>query len=268
MGAKRSGKAITPKGGASPLPDPFEHFPFPALRLGTDGTIVYANHAAKSLATHLNEGMDALLPAYHDKYLADALAHPNETLTACARHYDAATVLQWSYRATPDGRAMSMFAADVSGLSRLSETLAPTHPRQERDDHSSARDSLLHRFIEHVPMAAAMFNKDMRYLLASRRWKSDFDFLPSRLEGLCHYDLIPVPEDWRSRHRRALAGKDTPPVEVLFTRPDTNRGEWLLTQALPWTRDDGKIGGILIFSEIIPPPARRPRSPRSGDKPF
>ncbi len=112
-------------------------------------------------------------------------------------------------------------------------------------------ESVLRRFVEHVPVAAAMFDRQMRYLLASRRWYADFDFLPPRLEGLCHYDVVPVAEQWRDRHALALAGEDMPVVEVSFERPDNGKTEWITTQSLPWTRDDGEVGGILIFAELI-----------------
>lgn len=232
---------------AADLGDPLEHYPLPALRTASDGAILYANHAAHRLALRLDGSLDGLLPEYHDKYLAAVLAAPGETVTACTRFYDAATVLQWSYALAPDGHSVSMFAADVGGLTRFSESFIDPQAKGA----ATAYDSLLRRFIEHVPVAAAMFDRDMRYLLASRRWRSDFSFLPERLEGLCHYDLIDVPAAWKERHRRALAGEDMPPVEISLPRPDTGRIEWMITQALPWTREDGTIGGILIFAQII-----------------
>lgn len=120
-----------------------------------------------------------------------------------------------------------------------------------RTTEAMPHESLLRRFVEHVPVAAAMFDREMRYLLVSRRWYSDFTFLPRRLEGLCHYDVVPPAEQWRERHRRALAGEDMPPVEVSFVRPDNGQTEWIVTQSLPWTQEDGAIGGILIFAEIV-----------------
>jgi PAS domain S-box-containing protein len=112
-------------------------------------------------------------------------------------------------------------------------------------------ESVLRRFVEHVPVAAAMFDRQMRYLLVSRRWYADFDFLPPNLEGLCHYDVVPIAEQWGERHRRALTGEDMATVETSFVRPDNGKTEWITTQSLPWTRDDGEIGGILIFAERI-----------------
>ncbi|MBN2752389.1 MAG: PAS domain-containing protein [Rhodospirillaceae bacterium] len=228
--------------------DPLDHYPLPALRIGVDKSITYANRPALALSTRLHDGMGTLLPERHETYLAHAIASPEENVVACARFYDSNTVLQWSYHLSADGHSVTMFAADVKTLTHpANDTLSS----QGTAGASSTRDPLLHRFIEHVPVAVAMFDRNMRYLLVSRRWLEDFDFLPRKLEGLCHYDLHHIPDDWRARHRRALAGEDMPPVEISFTRPDDGRTEWLSTQALPWTRDDGEIGGILIFAQVI-----------------
>lgn len=224
--------------------DALDHFPFPALHLHPDGRILYANRAARDLGAGLNGGIEELLPLYHVTYVAEARKRPGRTLTACTRAYDSQTVLQWSYR-TGAGETVEMFAADISGLSHLTENLVATQDRLLQSE------STLRRFIEHVPIPAAMFDRDMRYLLASRKWREDFDFLPDDMIGKSHYDLIAVPEVARERHRRALLGETPPTTDMVFVRPDTGAHEWLRSQVLPWRRDDGEVGGVLIFSEII-----------------
>lgn len=224
--------------------DALDHFPFPALRLHPDGAIRHANPAAEDLATRLSGGAQELLPLYHVTYVAEARKQPGRTIAACSRAYDPDTVLQWSYRAT-DGDAVTMFGADISGLSHLAEHLA------ESQDRLLESESLLRRFIEHVPIAAAMFDRDMRYLLASRKWLEDFNFISADFIGKSHYSRISLPEDIRERHRRALRGETPPPAEMVFTRPDSGAQEWVRSQVLPWRRDTGKIGGVLVFAEII-----------------
>lgn len=223
--------------------DAFDQFPFPALLIGGDGAIRYANPTAAALAERLDGGIETLLPLYHETYVAEARKNPETAVAACTRAYDSDTVLQWSYRA--DGDGVTMFAADISGLSQFAHTLAASHDRLLRSE------TLLRRFIDHVPLAVAMFDRDMRYLIASRKWQQDFDFLPDDLDGRSHYELIAPPDSARARHARALMGETTPPVEVTYVRPDSGATEWLRTQALPWRRDDGEIGGVLIFAETI-----------------
>lgn len=223
--------------------DAFDQFPFPALLIGADGGVRHANDAAIALAERIEGGLDALLPLQHAAYMEEARRSPGTAVAACTRAYDTDTVLQWSYRAADDH--LTMFAADISGLSRFADSLAASHDRLLRSE------TLLRGFIEHVPLAVAMFDREMRYLLASRKWREDFDFLPADLEGRSHYQLVAPTDAARARHARALAGEPTPPVEITYTRPDTGATEWLRTQALPWRRDDGEIGGVLVFAEII-----------------
>lgn len=225
--------------------DSFDQYPFPTLQLGGDGAIRHANPTARDLAARLDGGLRAMLPLYHVTYMAEARKRPETTITACTRAYDTDTVMQWSYRADANADTVMMFAADISSISQFADTLAESHDRLLRSE------TLLRRFIDHVPLAVAMFDRDMRYLLVSRKWRQDFDFLPDDLVGKPHYQYIPPSEDTRARHTRALAGQPTTPVEIAFIRPDSGATEWLRTQALPWRRDDGEIGGILIFSETI-----------------
>ncbi|MFO7713719.1 PAS domain-containing protein [Desulfosarcina sp.] len=113
---------------------------------------------------------------------------------------------------------------------------------------SEARYRIL---VEHVPASVAMFDREMRCLIASRRWLSD-----NRLEdrdpiGLSYYDLFPqIPQSWKTVHRRALAG------EVMQIRCDwieraDGSVQWLRWEAGPWRDQAGDIGGIVIFSADI-----------------
>ncbi len=108
----------------------------------------------------------------------------------------------------------------------------------------------LRLFIEHAPVALAMFDREMRYLSASRRWLKDYGLADRDLRGLLHYDIFDIPERWREAHRRGLAG------EVLETENDRyelsdGSVQWLRWQIRPWYGISGKIGGIVIFTEDI-----------------
>ncbi|MEZ6060424.1 MAG: PAS domain S-box protein [Planctomycetaceae bacterium] len=113
------------------------------------------------------------------------------------------------------------------------------------------REQLLQLFVKHVPAPVAMFDRDMRYLFASRRWREDYGLGDREIIGHCHYDVFPaIPERWRELHRRALAGEVLHDDEDSFVRAD-GRVEWVKWELLPWHTATGEIGGVILFSEVI-----------------
>ena len=105
-------------------------------------------------------------------------------------------------------------------------------------------------FVEHTPAAIAMFDREMHYLLASRRWMTDYGLTESVI-GRSHYEVFPeIPERWRRIHQLGLAGEVMKQEEDHFIRQD-GRVEWLRWENRPWRDANGEIGGIIIFSEVI-----------------
>ena len=106
-------------------------------------------------------------------------------------------------------------------------------------------------FIEYSPAAIAMFDRDMNYLAASRRYKKDLNLKPHDLTGKNHYDIFPeLPEKWKEVHKRCLAGAVEKEDAELFIRSDGSR-QWVKWEIHPWYENNNEIGGIIIFSEII-----------------
>jgi PAS domain S-box-containing protein len=119
----------------------------------------------------------------------------------------------------------------------------------EEDLRSSQRQ--LHAFIEDAPVCVAMFDREIRYLAASRRWITDYGFGHSDLTGLCLYDLIPnLPEKWRESHRRGLAGEKQHLGEDVWIRAD-GAEQWVSSSVYPWSDPHGNVGGIIISAEDI-----------------
>ena len=109
----------------------------------------------------------------------------------------------------------------------------------------------LQLFIEHAPAALAMFDREMRYLLASRRWRDDFSLGERELVGHSHYEIFPdIPQRWREIHLRGLAGEVLRSDEDCFERED-GTVYWLMWEVRPWRTADGAVGGIVMFSEDV-----------------
>ena len=110
---------------------------------------------------------------------------------------------------------------------------------------------ILHLLIEHTPVAIAIFDRQMCYLAASRRWLKDYHLDNQNIIGTCHYELFPETSvDWRQIHQKCLAGASEKCDEDSFLHPDGTL-DWLKWEIYPWRDREGEIGGIVIFTEII-----------------
>ena len=114
-----------------------------------------------------------------------------------------------------------------------------------------ARDELLRLSIEAAPTGIAMFDRGMRYIAASRRYREDLGIAEIDPIGRSHYDIFPeIPERWRAIHRRCLAGAAESCEEDPFPRAD-GALEWYRWEIRPWHEPDGAIGGVVLFSQNI-----------------
>jgi PAS domain S-box-containing protein len=113
-------------------------------------------------------------------------------------------------------------------------------------------------FIEQVPAHIAVFDCEMRYLAVSQRFLSDMArlfatkvFTPGEVIGLSHYEIFPnMPPCWRDIHARVLTGEELTQAEDSWLG-GSGRTEWARWSMKPWRTADGRIGGALLFSEVI-----------------
>jgi PAS domain S-box-containing protein len=123
--------------------------------------------------------------------------------------------------------------------------------RKQAEDALRERENVLRLFVEHTPAAIAMFDRNMKYLVASRRYRTDFRLGKQTLLGRSHYEVFPeMPERWKAIHKRCMAGAVEKCNEDEFPRADGHL-DWVRWEIHPWFETTGDIGGIILFSEVI-----------------
>lgn len=104
-------------------------------------------------------------------------------------------------------------------------------------------------FVEHTPMAAAMLDRELRFIVVSSRWITEFGPNDTPLTGRLIYDVYPdFPEEWKTVHQRCLAGAVERREEDNWRPKGTDQDQYLSWEVRPWRDTGGAIGGITILA--------------------
>ena len=104
--------------------------------------------------------------------------------------------------------------------------------------------------LKHDPNAVAVYDKDLRYIIASDRYIKDYGIEGGEIVGKHHYEVFPeMPRRWKDIHRRVLRGEILWNDNDSFVREDgsTTYNRW---ECRPWYTADGEIGGMITYSEV------------------
>jgi diguanylate cyclase (GGDEF)-like protein/PAS domain S-box-containing protein len=142
----------------------------------------------------------------------------------------------------------------VDGFGRIVKASKVAHEITERkriEKDLWERTAVLRAFADGAPTAVAMFDREMRYLVATRQWHDELGIGDRDIVGLSHYQVFPnISEHWKEIHRRCLAGAIERCEEDSFVRGDGAK-MWLRWEVRPWSYPDGELGGLLIWSQDI-----------------
>jgi PAS domain S-box-containing protein len=136
--------------------------------------------------------------------------------------------------------------------------------RRRSEQERGVLEGHMRLLFEHTPAAIAMFDRDMRYVVASRGWYTQYGLGDESIIGRSHYDVFPtVPERWKEHHRRALAGEVLTSDRDAFEREDgsTTNLSWAIH---PWRNASDEIGGIVMFTQVIDEQVRHEDSLRDA----
>ena len=112
-------------------------------------------------------------------------------------------------------------------------------------------DSRLKLFIEHAPVAIAMFDQDMRYLAVSKRWLSQYKIEHTNIIGELHFERFPRDQKKFSQALTNCLIGNTEKCTQDSNVDEDGKIEWTSWEMQPWFNLDGVIGGVIIFRDVI-----------------
>ncbi len=124
---------------------------------------------------------------------------------------------------------------------------------QQKQAESALRKNaqMLHFLLDCAPTAIAMFDKDMKFQLVSRRYLEDYNLVDQDIIGKSVYEVMPeIPERWKKSHYRCLKGSVERCEEDLLVRANGEQ-QWLKWELRPWTSGTAEIGGIILSAQVI-----------------
>ena len=105
--------------------------------------------------------------------------------------------------------------------------------------------------IENAPLAMAMFDTEMRYLVANRRWRRHFDLEEAEVIDRSHFDIFSeVSDRWQMLCDRANHDGREVVGEEYVEWPDGGT-DWVRWTMQPWVNKEGERGGLVVSCGVV-----------------
>lgn len=211
--------------------------------------IVDANYAAEKFYGWSREQLSQMKVDQINTLSADKLAFEMATARNQKRNY-----FKFRHRlANGSVRDVEIYSSkiEIDGKDYLHSIIHDITDQVQAAHAIAKNEQILRLFVEHSPASIAMFDNNMCYLVASRRYLADYNLGDRDLTGRSHYDVFPeIPDRWKVIHQQCLAGETIREDEDMFPRAD-GKIDWVRWEIRPWHDTENRIGGIILFSEVI-----------------
>lgn len=138
---------------------------------------------------------------------------------------------------------------------RTAQLSAEMLERKQAQEALQREQEQLRTLIKHAPVAIAMLDTKLNYIVHSDRWMSDFELPGTSVIASNHLETIPeIPSSWRDAYALVLTGKPQfqPEDKLVLASGKAVHVRWT---AQPWYRPTGEMGGILkvviVINELI-----------------
>lgn len=123
--------------------------------------------------------------------------------------------------------------------------------RKEAENKLRESEGIWRTLCDVTPAAIAMFDTQMRYLVANQTWYQQYGLENQEIIGRSHYEIFPyLPQNWKDIHSRCLTGVTEKSEADLWVREDGST-DWISWEIRPWIDGNGNIGGLLMYTEVI-----------------
>jgi PAS domain S-box-containing protein len=157
------------------------------------------------------------------------------------------------YRIGMDVRTMHSIIGPVRNAGRITGIVSVNIDVTEREmaKHEAIQNAaLLRTFIKHVPASVAMLDRETRIIYVSDEWARAFGMEGRDVTGYTYEELFPHFPRESQEHFLALSGEVVRNEQQEIRYPD-RESDWVQWEMRPWHRQDGTIGGVMVFSLII-----------------
>jgi PAS domain S-box-containing protein len=111
----------------------------------------------------------------------------------------------------------------------------------------------LSAFVKHAPAAVAMLDKDLKYIAVSNRWLEEYQLKDQDVLGISHFEIFDavINDEVKDLFYSVLKGNVESKQEDIFKLPGSDEEIYVSWEMRPWYLHDGKIGGMMIYTQNI-----------------